>query len=673
MTEINALQENLVDEIILLLQKQDSISVKAPTGSGKTHMMAMLMNKLLKEDDNLAFLISSLSKGDLAKQCYDSFKQNSEYRFTYLKPCIISTGYENKKNSEYSIHIDYNCNAYVLPTNQLTSSSRIGKESTLVQFLEACKRNERKIILIRDESHIATNNLNSLKEYFSKTIHFSATPKNDKFDLKLSEREAVRAKLIKEIEFIDNANDELEEGLKKALKHFKDEIKPYYKKQDIIPAFIIQISNVEKGEEQYRIIKKIIEEQGLQWVRFASEEKDYETNNTLKNQSNKKMWKDIVKRANYPIDVIIFKMVITEGFDIPRACVLYQVRDTHSSVLDEQVIGRVRRNPCLLNFHKLDEKTKEVFSKAYIYGVKPKETRGRKKLWIRDDKLLQEQKIMQEFLPFKVFELKKVPMKDIDISECMKESLTHKNIFKAYKELDKCDEVVRDKLKDVKNFKQWFLFVNNLNYIKEKCKAVVENYEKKYSTIKEIQEGFRSQNYTFMEVSENGFDCDYCIWTTNDENEDRFFHDSKAELEWFKILNRLREDCCKTVKIEGKKIYLFGKNYLDNSNVRFDYYDNAIHTSYPDFIFKDKRDIIHIFEVKSVNAKSDNVKFDNEKYENKIKQLKKSYQFASKSINYIFYIPIKKDEEEWEIYRYKGGEEERMGKSEFENSLKKGL
>lgn len=679
MTKINELQEELVDEIISLLDRgQKDISIKAPTGSGKTHMMAMLMDKLLRENEKLVFLVSSLSKGDLAEQCFKSFKKNSEYNFTRLKPYLISTGNENTKNTEYSIWIDYRHNVYVLPTNQFTTSSRIGKESTLRCFIEACKRSEREIILIRDESHIATNNLNALNEYFSKTIHFSATPKDNKFDLMLSESEAVRAKLIKEIEFIDNANDELEKGLRKALKHFKNEIKPVYKKAgekvgiDIVPAFIVQISNTEKGEEQYEAIKKVVEEQGLMWVRFASNEKDYETNNAIIKEKNKKMWREYIKEANYPVDVIIFKMVITEGFDIPRACVLYQVRDTQSKVLDEQVMGRVRRNPCLLDFHKLDEKTKEVFSTAYIYGVKPKENKGRKKLWLKEGEILKEQKIIQEFkVPFKTFRLKKVPMKDIDISECMKDTLTHKSIFKAYRELNKCDEVIKDKLKDcLSSFKQWFLFVNNLDDIKEKCKAVVESYEEKYGFIEEMKKGFRAENYTFMEKTDNGFDCDYCIWTSDDKN-DEFFHDSKAELEWFRILNRLRDDCCKTVEIDKKTIYLFGKNYPDNSNVKFDYYHNTIHTSYPDFIFKDKKDRIHIFEVKSVNGKGNSINFNEEQYTKKITQLQQAYRFASEKIEeYVFYIPIQKDDS-WEIYRYEKGKEYKFNnKTEFEEYLK---
>jgi type III restriction enzyme len=38
---------------------------------------------------------------------------------------------------------------------------------------------------------------------------------------------------------------------------------------------------------------------------------------------------------------------MTEGYDIPRACALFQIRDTDSKTLSEQVLGRIRRNPIL--------------------------------------------------------------------------------------------------------------------------------------------------------------------------------------------------------------------------------------------------------------------------------------------------------------------------------------
>ena len=81
---------------------------------------------------------------------------------------------------------------------------------------------------------------------------------------------------------------------------------------------------------------------------IVDKDKNCDTNDVFK---AKKMpvnkWKDYAKSNTSTIDVIIFKMVISEGWDIPRACMLYQVRDTQSKQLDEQVMGRVRRNPRL--------------------------------------------------------------------------------------------------------------------------------------------------------------------------------------------------------------------------------------------------------------------------------------------------------------------------------------
>ncbi|MBR8464035.1 DEAD/DEAH box helicase family protein [Campylobacter sp. faydin G-24] len=670
--EINELQENLVADILsLFYDDKESIGIKAPTGSGKTYMMAMFMDKLLSQSDKYIFIVSSLSKGDLAEQCYNSFVKNSDYKFTNLRPYLISTGNENSKNTEYSIQIDWGYNVYVLPTNQLTSASRINKECAFLSFLIKCKDENKDIVLIKDESHITTNNLNSFKDYFKQTINFSATPKNDKYDLILTESEAVKAKLIKSVKYIDNKDDELEVGLAKALKTFKDEIRPTYEDYDIVPAFIVQISNSEQGQEQFEKIVNVVEEQGLQWVSFVDNDKKYETNNAITKNKNRKIWRELIKQPNYPIDVIIFKMVITEGFDIPRACVLYQIRDTQSVTLDEQVVGRVRRNPYLINFDRLNKDTQEHFSKAYVYGVKPNDTAsmGKKEVKLRGDNILHlSNQIIKEFSPFKSVMLKEVAMSDIDIAGCIERSLAdNKDIFKAYKELNQCDSAVRKKRREfVTHSSKWFDFTSNLDKIKEEVRSVVEDYDK-YGNMLEIADGLRSNIYAFMDLNGNKFNCDSCVWT--DSKDDELHHDSIAELEWFKILNRLKTKCCKSIKINSSDIYLFGKNYVDNySNVKFDYYYKTKHTSYPDFIFKDKKDTIHIFEVKSVNGNS-NTQFDTDRYKEKVEKLKKAYLFASNITGYVFYIPIYSGDD-WQIWSCENGvEKDLMNKAIFENYM----
>ena len=68
---------------------------------------------------------------------------------------------------------------------------------------------------------------------------------------------------------------------------------------------------------------------------------------------------------------------------------------------------------------------------------------------------------------------------------------------------------------------------------------------------------------------------------------------------------------------ERKK--LWGKNFLSGSEMRYEYYLNGIHQSYPDFVLKDDKGQIHLFEVKSVNV-SNKATFDTEEYKEKIGQ-----------------------------------------------------
>ena len=110
-------------------------------------------------------------------------------------------------------------------------------------------------------------------------------------------------------------------------------------------------------------------------------------------------------------------------------------------------------------------------------------------------------------------------------------------------------------------------------------------------------------------------------------------------------------------KINPVEKFLWGKNFPANSEIKYEYYLNGIHSSYPDFIMLDNFDRIHIFEVKSVD-KSNNaaMSFDNEEYEKKITELGKCYTAASKLTGHIFYIPIRKDGI-WHIKMYKDGQE----------------
>lgn len=653
-SEIIELQERTVRSIFNLAKKGNkSITVKAPTGSGKTHIMANLMNKMIADDENIIFVVSILSKGKLARQSYNKFDDLALNKYTKLRPYYISSGNENTKNTEYSLYIDDTCNIFVLPTSQYTENSRVYKERVLQNFLDNCLKKKKKIILVRDECHIATNNLKKISDYFYQTINFSATPVNDEYDVVITEDEAVSVNLIKDVEYI-NFDTELKEDLNNALNKFK-EIREIYHNSGINPAFIIQISNKNKAEEEINIITKIVESKSLNWVYFSDIDKTsgYKTNSNLQKMKNKNQWYNYVKENNSFIDVVIFKMVITEGFDMPRACMLYQVRDSKSKQLDEQVIGRVRRNPCLIYFEKLNPIEQNIFSKAYVYGIKPQENIKKKVITkLRGINFIAGNEIVKEFRPFKIIELEEVPLSNIDILDCIvadKTAYSNKSIFNMYKELNKINDKVKDKYYEyVTDYNKWFEFMLNLNKIKEKIMTTVEDYEK-YGMIKE-EYNFRQDYDSYFYDNGHTVTVDDWIWYTDDEE---YSFDSDAEKSFFKILNGLRKKCCKFIEIEAERVYLFGKNFIDKSNIKYDYYHTRKHTSYPDFIFKDKKDKVHIFEVKSVN-KSSSYDLDDEFYKEKIEKIKKAYVYASKMTGYIFYLPIQNGDN-WQIWKCENG------------------
>ena len=173
-------------------------------------------------------------------------------------------------------------------------------------------------ILIKDESHIATKNLDELNDYFYKVINVSATPKT-KPDVLITEFEAIEANLIKNIVFKDGDktydsfdNESLQfSELRGALTEFI-KVKEKYHKFNINPCFIIQISNTELGQKQFDSIMSIFKEndfKDLKYVSMAQDPKLCTTNDQLIKAAPTK-WEKYVVRNDSLIDVIIFKMVI---------------------------------------------------------------------------------------------------------------------------------------------------------------------------------------------------------------------------------------------------------------------------------------------------------------------------------------------------------------------------
>ena len=86
-----------------------------------------------------------------------------------------------------------------------------------------------------------------------------------------------------------------------------------------------------------------------------------------------------------------------------------------------------------------------------------------------------------------------------------------------------------------------------------------------------------------------------------------------------------------------------------------------------DFILKDKAGRIHLFEVKSVNV-SNAAQFDTEEYKKKINALRDCYRQCSILTDYIFYLPVLKNDV-WQIIRFKNGAEDTITFDGFKQDL----
>ena len=678
--EAKNLQKDAINKLVSLLKnsKQKSLVFKAPTGSGKTYMIADFMNRILAEDKDVVFLVSSLSKGNLAQQNHEKFE---EYKntFTHLNPYLINS----EISSEEQLFIPTEYNVYSLPLSLYKKGGRL-MQGSLTNFFEAITGgrllggSEKKIVLIKDECHIATNNLDDIpKGFINKIIDVSATPKLERGqypDVEITNADAEQAKLIKNVEWGDD-HAKLEDALNKF-----QEIKEEYRNQLYVnPCLIIQISNKDKAnEELVNEIFPALDKTDLKWILIVNDPKKCDSNDLMK---AKKLpvdkWKKYAKDSTASIDVIIFKLTISEGWDIPRACMLYQMRDSHSKQLDEQVMGRVRRNPCLTNYEGLSEEAQKLATTAWVWGIQPE---GMAKVY--SVRLQGDKNEVKNNISIKTTRLK-LPSerKDFSISTFLKDrdEPTHrKSIFELWRALEHADNDVQGLVGEyATDYTKWFLAAENVEDIAREN----NQYQVDYTSSMEVSpEEVTFASDSFYSDNGNHQNISNWVWKRRD-GAIKFAFDSEAERDWAEILKDLSSDKAiskATVgedgqtgfiegdKISGKEIMLWGKNYVGNSEIKFEYYLGARHSSYPDFVMKDAYGRIHIFEVKSMNiSKSMPAGFDESIYKAKVKEIKKAYKQASALTDQVFYLPITKDDL-WEITQFDSGSENTLTLEQFQ-------
>lgn len=687
--DVKNLQERAISELVQSLSEKDDVVFKAPTGSGKTFIMARVMDEVISKDDNVVFIVSSLSKANLAQQNYDKFNEYLELGLVqHLNPHLISS----ETSCESALYIPSVNNVYVLPQALYKAKSKLKGQQAFLKLLLEIKNHGRVLYLIKDESHVATNNLDELKSFFTKIINISATPKK-KPDVEISEQDAVNACLIKRVQYCSSADygdddfsvDSLQyKELLKALDYLKECKKDYLEKSNINSCLIIQISNKDLGEKQFNVIERALglsEYKDLKWVGYAKDPKVCQTNDQMIKTSPQK-WEKYCKPNDSTIDVIIFKMAITEGWDIPRANMLFQIRDSKSKQLDVQVLGRVRRNPRIMDFEKItDEKERRLFTTAYVWGIKDNSSEQKSvdvtlKGSVPDGNRIKNE--IQEEIKVKITKLADLndTQSNFDIDTFLKEKQTPescKSIFELYNELTKSSNRIQVECKRYMfssyddEYSKYFVFVNNLSEIKSKVKTILSSDSSSIEVVKnslgkDLEVSlpynslyFQNKKYSLQDVKG--------VWNNGSDMRE-FTFDSDSEKKW--LYKMLQDFSIKKISLdEEKDILLVGKNYLQNSEIKYEYYADGSHFSYPDFVLKDKYDRIFLFEVKSMNISS-SLQIDTKVYQEKVEILKDLYSKVSSKVEHYFCLPILNGKS-WTVHCYYKGVHYELKEDQFKN------
>lgn len=377
--QLTELQKEKTEQILNFFinsnRKQTKVDFKAPTGSGKTLMASAVIAGMINRmaDKKLLFIIATVSTSDLPyffEKKLNQYKPDLEYsdfEVEYIES--PSSNSQKNKNQDMQIQLRPEQNKVYIFGKATFGKGRIFTEQNVIaDFVHECKQQGYSIAYIRDEAHIGgeKNNIKSAMETFEGLMSENAeyilrmtatfnNRDNETHRVELTEKELADPDKNNEKWLIKCTpkllrNDALEDEkiLMQAVADFK-KIQQEYKKLNIgiRPAMLIQVDNEPKQPEQKKSFietlektKKILTEQGLSWVQyFGGDNKDYS------HVDNHNFTLDKITRNEDTTDCIIFKIGPATGWDIPRACMLVQLRNVCSQTLNIQTIGRIKRNP----------------------------------------------------------------------------------------------------------------------------------------------------------------------------------------------------------------------------------------------------------------------------------------------------------------------------------------
>lgn len=395
----NEKQEELVECAMRLLRraKRSSMTLKAPTGSGKTVMMANALANLSKAcEGKFSLAILWVAPNKLHEQSYERLLQ--VYGDNKTLDCVTADELTGTELPERGV-VFVNWASIDSETLVLRRENETGRN--LESYVQKARLAGRKVVLVVDESHLHLDSgvqAQVVVDHIIKPdllIEVSATPRtlHPSATVEVLREEVIEAGLIRKGITVNPGSDVQEqagvhlplydgtsEGLLDAALAKQAELTRKFKLagSPVIPLVLVQLpdrranEDVLKHFESYLLMRHGIE-RGNGVAVWLSGDRSPEI--------------DAIAHFGSPVRVMFFKQAAATGWDCPRAQILVGLREMQSETFTTQVLGRIIRQPerhhyadddlnrgyVFTNYPKLemDAETASWLSKALVRAKEP--------------------------------------------------------------------------------------------------------------------------------------------------------------------------------------------------------------------------------------------------------------------------------------------------------------
>ena len=360
-------QQDTVDKLIAITDSpitKKTITVKSPTGSGKTVMLIDYVDEYLETHLDTAFIWLCPGSGKLEEQSREKMVRFAPTLKAFKLDDALSRGFV--KGSTTFIN-------WEKITKKDNNALKDGERKNLFEQISHAKAEGTDFIIIIDEEHNnKTAKAQEIIDAFdaSRIIRVSATTTsnpNAEF-IEINENDVIASGLITKAIYINESiedDPDVDEGsdilLRQADLRRKAIIDEYKKLGKVIrPLVIVQFPS---GKPES--IEEVLQQ--LETMGYTHENGMVDTWMTGDHPNDEK---DLVANDGQ-VAFLLIKQAIATGWDCPRAKILVKLREGMSEQFTIQTIGRIRRMPERKHYENdmLDCCYVYTFDKEYREGL----------------------------------------------------------------------------------------------------------------------------------------------------------------------------------------------------------------------------------------------------------------------------------------------------------------